>query len=222
MNTRGYTLLEVSLFLAISGALTLVALLGLAPRLTNVRFTSAMRGLNENVTKQISSAELGQNTASSKYDCSESGGILQVESGTPDSSTCVFVGKLAVFDGSKVNFRPIIALRSKGACTEEAYSIEAITLCNHARVLDTESTYQYTNGLTQTSDPTGYGYVKSPDNNSVHRFILEAPSTSQIQLSAVPLSFVDKKICYQLSRRKAQLIVSPTSADPKLEFNGVC
>lgn len=226
MNIRGYTLLEVSLFLAISSGLTAVALVGLGPRLTNVRFTSAMRGLQESVTKQISASELGQNSASKKYSCSSTGTNLNVVDGDSNSSTCVYVGKLAVFDSSGVNFRPIIALRSKVACgATDPYTLESVKNCNLARVMNTDSTtYQYSNGISRTSDPPiGYGYVKSPDNNSVHRFILQGPfSTGQFQLSDTTSISTDKKVCYSLSRRNAQLIVSASSAEPKLEFNGVC
>lgn len=228
MDIKGYTLLEVSLFLAISGGLTLVAIVALAPRLTNVRFTSAMRGLQENVTKEMSISELGYNSgAGNKYECSASGGNLVIGPGNSNSSSCVFVGRLAVFNSGRVDYRSIAALRTTASCSRPEYSYEALTECNLANVFPANTSYDYSNGIkTFSAVPAvyGYGYVKSPDNNSTYRFILQNPSTSQFQLKNVtPLpAGANPKVCYQLSNRRAHLELSATRAEPTLVFNGVC
>lgn len=220
----GYTLLEVSLFLAISSGLTVVAILGLGPRLTNVRFTSAMRDLQSNVTKNISSSELGKNTDSQKKDCTASGTNLNVtNTGSSNSSTCVLIGRLAVFSSDRVDYRPIVGLRSTLSCAvTDKYSFDAIKTCNLARVLDVSSSYQYANRITKSpTSKTSYGYVRSPDNNAEHRFIIESPSDSQFQLSGVS-TLAEKDVCYQLSGRQAHLSLSTKNSQPKLIFNGVC
>lgn len=223
MNKRGFTLLEVSLFLAISGGLTLVALIGLGPRLTNVRFSSGMRGLQENVAKQISASELGNNTGTQKYNCEIDGANLKVTPGTSASSTCVFVGRLAVFKSTGVDYRSIIALRSAAECADP-YSLEYITDCSFASVLsDVNASSQYVNGISLDSDLAGYGFVKSPDNNSVHRFIIESPiEDNKFQLKGAVSSLSTKDVCYKLSNRTAKLTLTTTRQEPTLEINGVC
>lgn len=223
MNRSGYTLLEVSLFLAISGGLTLVALVGLAPRLNNVRFTSAMKGLQENVAKQISASQLGDNSDNDSYDCVPSGNTLQLNLGDSNSSSCVFVGRLAVFGVNRVDYRPIIALRQSTCPASDPFSLDAIKDCSLARVLDVDTNFQYSNGISRSSPATvGFGFVKSPDNNSVHRFIIESPTDGQFQLNSIPASPTDKDVCYNLSNRTAKLSLSTTRQEPVLEFNGVC
>ena len=224
MDIKGYTLLEVSLFLAISGGLTLIAIVALAPRLTNVRFTSAMRGLHENITKQMATSELGYNSgAVNKYECSASGGgNLVLAPGSSNSSSCVFVGRLAVFNSGSVDYRSIAALRTTVGCPQPKYSYEAITQCNLASVFPADTNYDYSNGIKDVSPVYGYGYVKSPDNNSAYRFILQNPSAAQFQLKNVTPVPTDTKICYQLSNRRAHLVLSATRAEPTLVFNGVC
>lgn len=228
MDIKGYTLLEVSLFLAISGGLTLVAIVALAPRLTNVRFTSAMRGLHENVTKQMAASELGYNNLAGKYECSAPGGNFNITFGSSSSSSCVFVGRLAVFNSGRVDYRSIAALRTTATCPQPKYSYEALTQCNLATVIPAITTnYDYSNGIkTFSSVPVvyGYGYVKSPDNNSTYRFIVQNPSASLFQLKDATLvpAGTNPKVCYQLSNRRAHLVLSATRAEPTLEFNGVC
>ena len=69
MNTKGFTLLEVSLFLAVSGALGLIAFVGLGPRLRNVRFTQSIRLIESTINAQFAASQSGQNNRPANFIC---------------------------------------------------------------------------------------------------------------------------------------------------------
>lgn len=125
MNTKGYTLLEVMLFLAISGALGLTAFIGLGPRLANARFTSSIRSLESNFTKEMQESQSGLNTKDNLSGCTselsalsglyepfiDPNGTVGSEPGA--SGTCVINGNLAVFSKETVEYYSIVSLRKK-------------------------------------------------------------------------------------------------------------
>jgi len=190
LNSRGYTLLEVSLFLAISGALTAVAIVSLAPRLTNVRFSTAVRDLQDNVSKQLNTSELGESSNTKNYTCEVfSFGDLKIDDasggGGGSSDSCVLVGKLAVFEkapSNQVTYRSIVAARTPKVtasnppidCRSAEDSFDTVRNCYQPRVLpnnlESPAVYAYSSGLQQKSEIRGYGFIRSPRTNQVFRF----------------------------------------------------
>lgn len=202
MNRRGFTLLEVMLFLAISAGLGAVALIGLGPRLANVRFSSAMRGLEQNLASQLS-VQQAINNRSPVGSCEAPGSLVEVgvagdginyQAGT--SKNCVLNGVVAIFDrgGSSpsILYRKIVSRREPYSisCTD-SNPIRKIALCHRATVV-AESTaseevrYQYSGGIRPAGDPringdqsadvVGFGYLQDP--NSTQRYYFIARQTS--------------------------------------------
>ncbi|MCA9309424.1 hypothetical protein KC973_03535, partial [Candidatus Saccharibacteria bacterium] len=191
MNRRGYTLLEVSLFLAISGALTLVAIVALGPRLNNVRFTSNMRGLQENITKEFINAEGGTSRA---VDGSCSVGADKITiSASGDSAgsraDCVLVGKLVTFTDTKVLYRSVVASyldvpSSECNTISDKGGFDGVRSCNVATVINEgQGEYGYPGGLAIEPITRGsIGYLRSPNGNALSRFTLPTFSTDEIAL----------------------------------------
>ncbi len=123
MEKSGFTLLEVSLFLAITSLLALIAFAGLGPRLRNVRFTDAVRSLDSTTQKQLSDFQDGVNNRGVTSKCNVSGGTPQVsESGTNQvsgtSEDCILNGKVALFEKTSVSYFPVVSARkSSASCT---------------------------------------------------------------------------------------------------------
>lgn len=251
MNSRGYTLLEVSLFLAISGALTLVAVVGLGPRLTNARFTTTMRDLQANIAKELSTSARGESQAQQRLDCRVGFG-LQIDDVVTDttSSPCVYVGKVALLGesngsgGQQVRYHSIVAAikPTSPTCSPDPSSFDYIVRCSQARILgryESPSSYDYVNQLTQplsispTSTKYGYGFVRSVDTNTTHRFVFtysvnvsgNAVDRKGASLNSPSLTYLtsEESVCYKMNNRRAVLVISPQLSEPKLLFNqGSC
>lgn len=241
MNTRGYTLLEVSLFLAISGGLTLVAIVGLAPRLNNVRFSTAVRGVQDSLSKELSASELGKNSSAGRLKCTPGQSMTVEEEAVGVSGSCLLLGRLAVFEASPKNqvvYWNIIGLRtpvnSLTTCTTKSDSLEFIRDCHQALALNSStSTYNYSNGLTQSSETRAFGFVRSPSTNTIYRFSITKPGSDYS--SNIPLADQDLvynringtpsrefPVCLSLSGRSAELILSTVRSSTELNFNVEC
>lgn len=240
LNRRGYTLLEVSLFLAISGALTLVAVVALGPRLNNVRFTSNMRGLQENVTKEFINAEGGTSRATSGG-CIVGANEITLAGASGEAGSrkdCVLVGKLATFTDDEVRYRSIIAsIEPKAGCGEDLDTFDGVRACNVATVVEEgESSYSYPGGLSITSgEGRSVGYVRSPNSNALSRFSFSesGAAADTIALSDTGGNLVFNQgasgaaaqefpFCFEQGSRRAQLVFSLNSSVVALNFNEEC
>lgn len=238
LNRRGYTLLEVSLFLAISGALTLVAIVALGPRLNNVRFTSNMRGLQENISKEFINAEGGTSRA---VDGSCSVGANQITIAASNDSAgsrkdCVLVGKLATFTNEGVRYRSIVASKDpQPGCGDDLDTFDGVRNCNVATaVTEGESSYSYPGGLAITSgEGRSMGYVRSPNGNVLSRFSFTESGAAEdtIALSDANNLVFNQDLsgaadefpfCFEQGNRRAQLLFSLNSSAVDLNFNEGC
>lgn len=107
-SQRGYTVVEVSLFLAVSGLLFLVAVLATGNTIRTFRFTDSGNSLKAYVQKQYDNVLNGVNPRSDTVSCV--GGVVVPGSQTPGTSNCYFIGKLMLFkqNESKVTTYDII------------------------------------------------------------------------------------------------------------------
>lgn len=196
-NSKGFTLLEVTLFLAISAALAVIAIVGLAPRLRNVRFTSAVRGLETNLQSHLTQNE-GQNTRSGITSCSYNGSsqamVINPAGGDSSPGTaaeCVLNGVVAIFDynsatpsSSRILYRKIVSSRlPQGACNDSG--LDKVIRCHKATLLDevespTNAIYNPEGGLTMqqpvfsapaNNGKIGFGYVQDPNATTRFQFI---------------------------------------------------
>ena len=196
MNTKGYTLLEVMLFLAISGAIALTAFVGLGPRLANARFTSSIRSLEANFTQEMQESQSGLNVRDSLNSCTVGNWYGEVpdiktttntESGTSDD--CVINGRLAVFKDKFVDYHPIVSLRkSKNIECDLPSSYISMLACYRptvVRVFQSPAPVQYTypykvknistDPITATANPAvnavvAFGYTIEPNSGVSYRF----------------------------------------------------
>lgn len=204
MNKKGYTLLEVTLFMAISSLLALTAFVGLGPRLRNARFTDSIRSTESSFAKEMQASQSGANFRDSSSGC----GINDVAgSKVPDltatasepgaSGNCVINGKLSVFNNDAVEYFSIISLRSKKTnesdCKDTA-TFEKILACYKPQIVGspylpapTERKYSNNVELTATDDITkflpspnnklSYGYLSDPSTGSAYRFFYKEPGS---------------------------------------------
>ncbi len=97
LGQRGYTLIEVILFLAISSALIVVALSGFSTRNRTVQFSQSMRDLEamvKSVANDVTDGVFG-NTSATCSDSSSPG--MTITAGASGSKNCIFLGKFITF-----------------------------------------------------------------------------------------------------------------------------
>ncbi len=241
MNKLGYTLLEVTLFMAISAALAVVAFVGLGPRLRNIRFTDSVRSLESNVTKNFAERVSGVNRRVGQASCTPNAqGILIVGSGTDSAGAaerCISNGVAAIFgldDTDRVVYRNIISLRNPvSGCTEPENTLSRILQCHNATIVTSgptpDTVYSYANGLNQVSDPTAFAFIIDPLGSTTHRLQITDTSVSgysgliggpnfQLQTNLQD----DFMACFAMSSRSAQFVFSNQSLTPAVAFDGEC
>lgn len=242
LNEQGYTLLEVTLFLAISGLLALVAFIGLGPRLRNVRFTEAVRSLESSIQRNLAESNLGSRQMSSQITCqpADSGGGLSIQRDQPGGSqsgatgSCVLNGRVAIIEQGNITYREIVSLRESAECAVGS-AFQAIAECHRATVLSNDQqspiTHNYNNGVQAisglpSSAVQGYGYVVHPADGSRIIFRYQQPDSTgggillseATEVETNPSSSLD--VCYALSSRRAQITFSNQTLTPIVNFEG--
>lgn len=234
---KGYTLLEVTLFMAISGTLTLVAVLGLGPRLRNVRFTSAVRGVESSIQKQLLDFEAGVNTQELKK-CQKDATANMVSltaagagqaAGT--NAQCILNGRLAVFKSNEVTYYPIISLRTGDPTCTATETGFTRTLCFGATIVGSMPTdVEYSNGATNnTGQLTGFGYLQDPESSTKYTFVYLPAASSDLanntlyKIEATKVSTNSTptaNACLAIGSRRAKLEMINGSTRPKVTFEG--
>lgn len=237
MNKQGYTLLEVTLFMAISSLLTLVAFVGLGPRLRNVRFTSAVRGLESGVQSQIIATQSGVNDVVNK--CTKDGNKVVINSNpsgaTGTSQDCVINGTVVVFREGSVTYYPIVSLREKvtgdnGAidkCEDTDDNSFQSVLCYSPTILDSATSgvtnVEYSNGVkNSTGSLAAFGYIQDPNSSSTYTFVFQNTSDYFDSTILTPgyLNQLGTKGSANQNERIAQLITANSTADTCLTLSG--
>lgn len=232
LNSRGYTLLEVGLFLAITSALLVVALAGLGPRLANVRFSTGMRDLQANIAKELSISAQGNNSTSTKtgnLQCTTTGGgVLNLADSPNTSNPCVYVGKVALLYADRVEYRTVVsALNPVVSCHQDPSTYNYIRDCVQARPLpsgrEVFESYDYPSQLQLTNGNVGLGFVRSPESNTITRFVFTFAGTfsDTATLSSLHIETGAVNACFRSGNRRAALSLKYTFDEPKILFNQV-
>ena len=200
-NKAGYTLVEVTLFLALSSMLSLIAFVGLGPRLRNVRFTSGMRTINDVITKQSANLDVGFNSGSDRFSCTTSGSganarpvivdpaTVNGSSGaTGSSAACVINGKAFYFQANRLTTYYITSLtKPRQGCITPTISDLDRLMCYAPYAFNGDTKppaavqTNYPNGITFSRSASGgdpktdgsqaFGYIIDPDTNVRYQFV---------------------------------------------------
>ena len=109
-HSAGFTILEVILFLAISGMLLLGAFIGMRSGILNTQFNDTTDSTRSYLQKQYLEVATGVNSRSSDLMCNPSNGAIVHDpsaSANPGASSCVVLGRLFQFSsgGSEITSR---------------------------------------------------------------------------------------------------------------------
>lgn len=97
-KTAGFTLIELMLFLALTGLFMLIAFAGISGRSGNVQFSDSMRSLGNFLQRQYNDTLNGVNSRG-VLACSYDGSGFSTTAGTsqPGQSNCTVIGRAVVF-----------------------------------------------------------------------------------------------------------------------------
>lgn len=173
---RGFTVIEVTLFLGITGLLFLIALLGTGSTIRSVRFTDSGRSLTAHIQRQYDDIINGLNTRSGNEACAA--GVVGPGTQEPGTSNCLMMGRLLTFQvgSSDIKVYNIVGTIPAGAVDYTQSDTDLITAFRPQVVTSAGvSTYQipwqaFVSGTKRTSDSqgvTGLLLVRSPKSSRI-------------------------------------------------------
>lgn len=245
-SSTGFTLLEVMLFLAISGVLTTIAIVGLGPRLTNVRFTQAVRGTEATINRQFQTSRSGENNRPDNFVCTKEnlfGFYPKISAGSGvagSSNECVINGTLVVFRETEMQFYSLVSLREsvgpEVTCSQKSF--ERIYECHKTRIArgtvgftepPSKIAVTYGNGVVAQSSVNNDGNVLAfgtlQDPNGTQRFqffhtkgALAGASEQILSSTNTNTSVLRPYACLNLSGRSAKITFNVQSSVPAVTF----
>lgn len=182
----GYTIVEITLFLAISAMLFMIALIGTGNTMRTTRFVDSGRSLTAFVQRQYDAIINGLNTRPGTEQCS-GGTVTTGSSQTPGTSDCLLMGQLLVFaqNSSTITLYDVIGTEPAGVDYTQADSV-LITAFNPRAVPNTGvTTYNIPwgailSGSKRLADGEAVDallLVRSPKSSRILHYVYDAPLT---------------------------------------------
>lgn len=135
VDESGFTIIEVTLFLAVSGLLLLMVFLGTGSLAARQRFTDTTDSLHAYIQSQYDEVVNGVNVRTLNTECN---GVSNANAGT--SVDCLLLGKVLSFDGSTITSQYIISTQKlTGAETSDR---ERLSNADLQVVLSDATTYE--------------------------------------------------------------------------------
>ncbi len=174
---RGFTIIEVILFLAISGLLLGVAIASVSANINNSRFNDAIRSTTSYLQGQYSEVAAGQSDRDETKGCDESNGQITSSPKAPGMTNCVIMGRFIKLQGSNFTVRYITGHRNtlSGISADDTTSIQQMNP-QVAPAVAYERSYNvpWDIGVVSTKLPsspasasTGFAIIRSPATGNV-------------------------------------------------------
>ncbi|MBL8160028.1 hypothetical protein JNJ66_06255 [Candidatus Saccharibacteria bacterium] len=186
-KSGGFTIIEVMLFLAVSGLLLTVALIGTGSMMRQIRFSDSGRSLHAFVQGQYNDILTGVNPRTANAACAAS-----ATSGA-GSSRCLLLGKLIRFetDSDVVKSYPVIATRIPDLAGADATLSDEQLIATAAQPVVIKNT-----GVEEFEIPWGaeiIGSRRTSDKQTANTYLLlRSPRSSRIvsyTFNATPTEF---------------------------------
>lgn len=189
----GFTIVEVTLFLAISGLLFLIALLGTGSTIRSVRFTDSGRSLEAYVQKQYDDIVNGVNERDNTISC-VSGTISTITTQNVGSSNCLLLGKLLVFTANDYNVTTYNVIGTEPSNVNYSQSDSQLVTAFKPQTVtqNAVSTYQipwlaHSSGFKRLSDNSATNallLVRSPKSTNVLEYTFKIVAAPPADLTA--------------------------------------
>ena len=173
-KTHGFTIIEVMLFLAVTGALTIAILAGAGVQINQQRYRDSVSSLKSFLQAQYSEVTNVINDRDNNWRCNADGTVEQVANGGQPRGTtdCVILGRLVTVDATGMQLTASNVVGYKAPNAPDATS-DIAELENYAMAVST---------INQETDEVSWGArIVSPQN-------LANPQSMSILIVRSPLS----------------------------------
>lgn len=190
----GFTIVEISLFMAITGLLFMIAIAGTGNAIRSFRFTDSGRSLEAFAQKQYDDILNGFNNRSSTVSCS--GGTIDTStSQTIGSSNCLLMGKLIVFRANDPNVTIYNVIGTEPAGVNYNQSDDALITAFQPRTVTSTAVTTYS--IPWGAKPTGFKrlgdsiatngllLLRSPKSARIISYTFVVPPTVPTDLTSV-------------------------------------
>jgi Tfp pilus assembly protein PilV len=106
---QGFTIIEVTLFLGISGLLFLMIFIGTGNTLRTTRFTDSIRSTQSYLQQQADQILNGVNSRDASNACNAAGITSGGMGNDPGTSNCLLLGRTLYFHDSQIDAYPVVA-----------------------------------------------------------------------------------------------------------------
>ena len=159
LKSRGFTIVEVLIFLAVSSALMVSAFALISGSQDKASFTQSINDVQQQIDSVIN------NVANGYYSAGETQRKCTLNNGVPDfdpdpnntvdrgsSAQCIFLGRFIAFEDGSDEY---IVYNVAGARQIAGSDVKTMAEANPTIIPDTEQKYTLKNGLTFEKDPVG-------------------------------------------------------------------
>jgi len=197
LKKAGFTIIETMLFLAITGLLIVVILVGAGGSINVQRYRDSVNSLQSFIQQQYSEVSEVRNTRDNKWTCDMSGdAVVDNTSGMSRgrSDNCVLIGRLITVndEGTKLYVARVVASIDSSRVTQK----DAELLKDNIKILpDSEETYEVEWGSSlvkaKLNDPIKFSIlvIRSPINGVIRTYLnnsdlieLEAPNSITLKV----------------------------------------
>lgn len=190
---QGFTIVEVSLFIAITGLLFLIAVLGTGNTIRAVRFTDSNRSLEAFVQLQYDDIINGLNNRNNQISCAN--GVVSTSSGQElGTSNCLLIGRLLVFRQGSSDVAVYNVVGSEPASVNYTLSDDQLITAFQPKAVTNAATSTYTipwgaspSGFKRLSDSVatnGLLLIRSPKSTRVVSYTFKVPAVVPTDLSS--------------------------------------
>lgn len=181
----GFTVIEVTIFVAISGLLLAVALLGTGATIRSVRFSDSVRSLQSYIQTQYDQIINGVNPRTGQEACQNSQVDTSVPAGqAPGTSGCLLLGKYMHITLGSDTIQSYYVVGSEPANVPSDASDEDLIKLYNPHIVTTPQADAYlipwgatvsgTKRLSDGREVTGYALLRSPRSNKILSYTFSA------------------------------------------------
>jgi type II secretory pathway pseudopilin PulG len=205
-TNNGFTIIEVMLFLAVTGALAVAILVGAGVSIGQQRYRDSVNSLKSFVQTQYNEVTNVVNDRDKNWTCDANGNVVSNQTGDGEprgTSDCVILGRFITVDetGTKLSSSNVIGYRHPNATTAGSDIAELRT--NYDLTLSpinpetTEISWgaQVVQSKTTTPMPISMLILRSPLSGSVMTFTQDGVQTNVANMIVVANTTGEKNLC---------------------------
>lgn len=198
-KTRGFTIIETMLFLAISGVLIVAMVAGVGVTIQIQRYRDAVETFKTQIQDQYSELASVKNERDNTWTCDNLGQTVEGGSEVRGQSRCVLLGRYMTIEASAVTIYSVVGYPATIQSTvgNDIEKLRANYTLNISTVTKEESTLEWGTQIawpsqgTETQSPTtprslALLFVRSPDSGQIYTF-----SSNIVPSSPTPVTLLE-------------------------------